>query len=323
MIELINSTYNTIKQGIICTPLELIDTIPGLEQLDLYLKLENRQETGSFKFRGVLSKLSQMKKEGINTKRLVVSSTGNHAAALIHASRQNDSNIVLFVPKTISESKLEHLRSFDAILKIEGENSAETEALAQQYANKNSLPFIHPYNDKHIIAGQGTIGIELMKQLPGLNAVFIPVGGGGLISGIASYLKHVNSSIKIIGCQPELAPEMALSVKQGGIVPPYNMSTLADGVAGGLDPDTITFPICKSLVDEFVLLSEEEIKHAVYLFYRFTQMIVEPAAVLSVAAIIKKRQSFKGGKLVAIISGRRIHESLFEQIINGYESDNQ
>jgi len=323
MTELINNAYNAINQEIICTPLVSCNTIPGLEQLDLYLKLENKQETGSFKYRGVLSKLAQMKKDGICTQHLVVSSTGNHAAALIHASRQNRCNIILFVPKTISESKLEHLRSFDAILKIEGENSAETELLAQQYANENSLPFIHPYNDEHIIAGQGTIGIELIKQLPGLDAVFIPVGGGGLISGIASYLKQINSSIKIVGCQPELAPEMALSVIKGEIVPPFNRATLADGVAGGLDPDTITLSICRSLVDEFVLLSEEEIKHAVYLFYHHMQMIAEPAALLSVAAVIKKRDLFRGKKLVAIISGKRISEYLFQQIIKDYESDNQ
>ncbi|HUS87489.1 MAG TPA: pyridoxal-phosphate dependent enzyme [Bacteroidales bacterium] len=323
MLELINNTYNAIKQEIICTPLLLCNTIPGLEQLDLYLKLENSQETGSFKYRGALSKLYQMSKEGIDTKGLVLSSTGNHAAAVIHALSRNRCNIVLFVPETISESKLEHLRTFDAILKIEGENSAETEALAQQYAYENSLPFIHPYNDKYIIAGQGTIGIELIKQLPGLDAVFIPVGGGGLISGIASYLKQINSSINIIGCQPELAPEMALSVKRGEIIPPFNRATLADGVAGGLDPNTITLPICKSLVDEFVLLSEEEIKHAVYLVYHHMQMIVEPAAVLSVAAVIKKKDFFNGKKLVAIISGKRISESLFKQIVKDHESDNQ
>lgn len=315
-----NQTYKRIKKEIKKTPLEYNSELSEKTSAKVYLKTENSQISGSFKFRGVISKLSYLRDLGITKEKIVTASTGNHAAAMALASQKMGFEPLIFVPESISTSKLEFLKQYDVEIIKKGTYSAETEILAAEYAKNRALKFLHPYNDPQIIAGQGTIAIELLEQLSEMDAVFVPIGGGGLISGIAQYLKSIKPKIKIIGCQPFNAPEMAESVKSGKIVPPSDKTTIADGVAGGLDPETITFEICQKYVDDFVLLTEDEIGHALYQIYKTTSQIVEPAAALSVAAILKKSIDFKGQNLVAILSGSRVNKSLFEEIINKYET---
>ena len=308
-------TYERIRKDIKETPLEYNQKISEKLASGVYLKAENKQISGSFKYRGAISKLTYLHKKGITSGSIVAASTGNHAAAVAMASEKMGFQPIIFVPESISDAKLNFLQQYQVKIIKKGAFSSETEILAAEYAKSKALAFLHPYSDKQIIAGQGTIAIELLKQLPKMDAVFVPIGGGGLISGIAQYLKSVKPKIKIIGCQPLNAPEMVESVKAGKIVSTSDKATIADGVAGGLDPDTITFNICQKQVDDYVLLSEEEISKALFLIYETTKQIVEPASALSVAAILKIADDFKSQNLVAILSGSRVNKALFNQII--------
>ncbi len=319
MLNKINATYKRIKEEIKKTPLEYNPELSEKTGAKVFLKTENKQFTGSFKFRGAISKLSYLRDLGVSNEKIVTASTGNHAAAVALASQKMGFKALIFVPETISKAKLEFLKQYDVEIIKKGSYSVETEMFAATYAQKMNLKFLHPYSDPQIIAGQGTIAIELLEQLPELDAVFVPIGGGGLISGIAQYLKSIKPEIKIIGCQPHHAPEMIESIKLGEIVQPSDKNTIADGVAGGLDPETITFNICQKYVDDYVLLTEEEIGYALYQIYKTTQQIVEPAAALSVAAIFKTAKDYKDKKLVAILSGSRVNKSLFDEIIKKYE----
>ncbi len=311
----IKDTYFRIKNEIRNTLLEFNEQISHKLNTNIFLKTENTQISGSFKYRGVINKLTLLLQQGATTSKIVAASTGNHAAAVALASEKMCFQAIIFVPENISQAKLEFIQQFQVEIIKKGSFSAETEQFSALYAKSKALPFLHPYNDTEVIAGQGTIGIELLEQLPELDAVFVPIGGGGLISGISQYLKSIKPKIKIIGCQPVNAPEMVESVRLGKIIPPSEKRTIADGVAGGLDPETITFDICKKYVDDYVLLTEEEISHALYLIYKTSQHIVEPAAALSVAAIFKSTADFKGKNLVAILSGSRVNKTLFEEII--------
>jgi len=308
-------TYKRIQKEINETPLEYNPKISKKLACRVYLKAENKQISASFKYRGVISKLTYLHEKGITSGSIVAASTGNHAAAVAIASEKMGFQPIIFVPESISDAKLNFLQQYQVQIIKKGAFSSETEILAAEYAKRKAIPFLHPYSDKQIIAGQGTIAIELLKQLPKMDAVFVPIGGGGLISGIAQYLKSIKPEIKIIGCQPLNAPEMVESVKAGKIVSTSDKETIADGVAGGLDPSTITFNLCQKYVDDYVLLSEEEIRKALFLIYETTKQVIEPAAALSVAAILKKANDYKNQNLVAILSGSRIDKALFNQII--------
>ncbi len=318
----ISESYKRIKNEIYKTPLEFNPDISNKTGANVFLKMENKQVSGSFKYRGAISKLSYLHQQGITEGKLVAASTGNHAAAVALASEKMNFEAIIFVPETISEAKFKFIQQYQIEIIKKGAYSAETEILAAEFAKNKNLPFLHPYNDSQIIAGQGTIAIELLEQLPQIDAVFVPIGGGGLISGIAQYLKSLKPNVKIIGCQPLNAPEMIESIKLGEIVSPSDKNTIADGVAGGLDPETITYDICRKYVDDYVLLSEEEISYALYQIYKTSNQIVEPAAALSVAAIFKKANDFKDQNIVAILSGSRINKALFNEIIKQYSPNN-
>ncbi len=321
MKNMVEETYKLIKKEIRKTKLIFNAEISETVGANVFLKMENTQISGSFKYRGVISKLNYLQQQGITKGEIVAASTGNHAAAVALASEKMGFSPIIFVPETISDTKLKFIQQYQIKLIKKGAYSAETEMIVAEYAESKSFPFLHPYNDPHIIAGQGTIAAELLEQLPKMDAVFVPIGGGGLISGIAQYIKLLKPEIKIIGCQPLNAPEMVESVKVRKIVPPSDKNTIADGVAGGLDPKTVTFDICQKYVDDYVLLTENEIRAALYKIYKTTKQIVEPAAALSLAAILKKAHNFKGKNLVAIISGSRIDKNLFVEITEHFKTN--
>lgn len=175
--------------------------------------------------------------------------------------------------------------------------------------------FISPYNDQTVIAGQGTIGLELFRQNKNLDAVFISVGGGGLISGIASYLKQKRPATQIIGCYPENAPIMHECIKAGKIIPVAEQPTLSDATAGNLEPGSITFPLCRDFIDHHVLVSEDEIKQALRLLADTERMIVEGAAGVALAAFLKMANSLKGKNVAIVLCGRNINFSKFIEVI--------
>ncbi len=303
-----------IKEYIRETPLEHDFFLSQLGNCSVFLKLENLQLTGSFKLRGAFNKLLTLSVRERETG-VVTASSGNHGAAFTYAAKKLGYHGVVVVPENVSPAKLDMLRLYDAELVFHGTDVADTETFARQMAKKQGKAFISPYNDPMIIAGQATVGIEIMRELDAIDAVFVPVGGGGLMSGIAGYMKSRNSKVRLIGCQPENSAVMYESVKAGRIVQMESKPTIADGSAGGIEEGSITFPICRDCVDEYILVSEEEIKEAIRLVLDKLFMLIEGAAALSVASFIKEKQRFKNKNVVLVISGKKISMDKLKKII--------
>jgi len=304
-----------IRRFIRETPLEYSPYLSRVADCNVYLKLENIQLTGSFKYRGAVNKILSLtgpeQKKGI-----ITSSSGNHGAAFTYAAKKLGCKGTLYLPENISPAKLEPIRLYGAEdIVFYGTDVVETEIFARQRAEKKASLYISAYNDPKIIGGQGTIAVELMRQMKRIDAVFAPIGGGGLMSGIAGYLKKTAPQVKIIGCQPENSPVMAESVKAGRIIEMVSKPTLADGSAGGIEPGAITFAICREYVDEYVLVSETQLEDALRLSLEKNHMLIEGAAALSMGAFLKKNEQFKGSEVVLIISGKKISIDTIKKIL--------
>jgi threonine dehydratase len=232
----------------------------------VFLKLENLQSTGSFKLRGVVNKILSLS-EADSQRLLVAASTGNHGAAFAHAMELFGLSGKLFMPTTSSAVKIENMRSTGVPFELVGEDCVEAEVYAHDFARDNDFVWISPYNDLEVVHGQGTIAVELVEQLQTFDVVLAPVGGGGLISGIAGYLKALAPSIEVIGCQPVNSCVMYESVEAGEILDIESLPTVSDGTAGGIEPGSITFDLCRRLVDDFILLEEAEIIAAMRLLH--------------------------------------------------------
>ena len=213
---------------------------------------------------------------------------------------------IVFVPEEASPSKVQAIERLGAQVRFFGQDCADTEAHAREYAAQNHMTFVSPYNDPQVIAGQGTIAVELARQLNPIGAVFASLGGGGLISGIAGYLKSVHPSVQIIGCSPENSQVMIESVKAGKILDLPSLPTLSDGTAGGIEAGSITYELCRMLVDEYVTVTEDEIKASMRLFMEAHHMLIEGAAAVAIAAYLKRRERFVGENVVIVICGANI-----------------
>ena len=312
----IEGVYDKIRAHLVRTPVKESPSLETLMGCRLYFKMENEQITGSFKLRGVLSKFQEILTEYGKPSQVVAASTGNHALAVCHVANSYGTSPVIFVPETISSSKLAKLQQPGVEIHQQGEQSGETEQIAIDYSRKHGIPLIHPYSDEAVIAGQGTIGLELAEQQEHMDQVYVPVGGGGLISGIAAYLKAVLPAVKIIGVQPKNASEMAESVAKGKIVEPSTLHTISDGTAGGLDPETLTYSYCKELVGEFVLVEEAEILNALKLIEVHLGLRVEPAAALALAGMLKNKEQAAGRSCTGIICGGNIAPEQYQQLVS-------
>jgi threonine dehydratase len=196
-----------------------------------------------------------------------------------------------------------------------GENSDETEQYVRKLSQTTDQIYVSPYNDEEVLAGQGTIGVELLRQFPEVEAVFVSIGGGGLIGGIASYLKAVNPKIEVIGCLPENAPAMYECIKAGKIIEVPERPTLSDGTAGGIEAGSITFGICQQCVDSYINVSEVEIMASMKLVIKHHHLIIEGSAGVAVAALIKSKERFKKKKVAIIICGGNVSEAVLKSLI--------
>lgn len=302
-----------IRKYIRETPVEYSPRLSGFGGSKVYLKLENLQVTGSFKLRGAMNKILSLsetdKKKGFTT-----ASSGNHAAAVAYALKQFGIKGIIYLPENTSWNKVEILRDQGAELEFYETDCAKTEKYARDMAKRKNMIFIPPYNDIKIIGGQATLGCEILRQTDNIDAVLVPVGGGGLISGIAGVIKSIDKNIRIIGCQPENSAVMHESVKAGKIIEMESFPTLSDGTAGGIEKGSITFDICKKYVDDFIIVTEEEIIEALKLILERHYMLVEGSAVLPVAAYLKSMEEFKNKTVVLIISGSKISLEQLKQI---------
>lgn len=287
------------------TPLEPSVWLGREGDCEVYLKLENVQITNSFKIRGAANKLLSLSDEE-RQMGIVTASTGNHGSAVAYLLKKFGWQGSIYVPENASSAKIDALRLLGADLRFHGTDGGETERHARQVAAESGRAYISPYNDPKIIGGQGTIAIELERRLEGIDSVFVPVGGGGLVSGIAGYLKSSDARIEIVGCQPCRSAVMYESVTAGQVLDLEWEATLADGTAGGMDPDTITFPICRDCIDEFILVEEDEIAAAIRSILEKHHCLIEGAAALTVASYLRVADRLKGRRVVLILSGARI-----------------
>jgi len=303
-----------IRRYIRKTPAEHSPFFSQMGNGTVYLKCENFQLTGSFKLRGAVNKiLSLSDKE--KSRGLMTASSGNHGAAFSWALKRFGLKGTIVLPEITSTTKIDALLLYGAGIIKHGDDCIKAERYGREAAEKRGLTYVPPYNDLQIIGGQGTVGIELLEQVTDIDCVLVPVGGGGLIAGIAGYLKSQNPDIAIIGCQPENSAVMHASIEAGRILDLESKPTISDGSAGGIEQDTITFPMCQELVDDFILVTEEEIISALRLILARHHMLVEGSAVLSVAAFIKQKTRFQRKTVVLILSGSKISPETLKKIL--------
>ena len=278
------------------------------------LKLENRQHTGSFKLRGAANKLYSLSAEE-RAHGVITASSGNHGLAVAHAAAKLDVPATIYLPQDASRRKLEKLRAFPVNLSLVPGDALAAEISARRAAATRGQPYISPYNDPQIIAGQGTIAVELLRQEPELNAVFATVGGGGLMGGIASYLKGTGRNVRTIGCQPERSAVMLASIHAGRIVEEEDsLPTLSDGSAGGIEENAVTFDLCRQYVDQWVTASEEEIAQAMRLVYDDTGERIEGAAGVAVAGLLQQGKRLAGQRLAVVVCGGNVDRETWQQV---------
>lgn len=284
------------------------------EKAQIYLKAENLQTTGSFKVRGAYYKISRLsdeqKKRGI-----IACSAGNHAQGVALSAQKNDIESAIFIPSTAPISKIEATRKYGAKIMLVDGVYDDAYAEAVKYQEETKGEFIHPFDDIDIIAGQGTIALELMEQLSDMEAVIVPIGGGGLISGVAYTVKMLNPKCKVYGVQASGAPSMLNSHLKHERLELASVSTFADGTAVKL-PGEHTFEICEQYVDEIVTVSEDEIANAVLALIEKQKLIAEGAGALSVAAAIFNKLPIEGKKTVCLVSGGNIDVNILSRVIN-------
>jgi threonine dehydratase len=276
-------------------------------------KAENFQLTGSFKIRGAASKMTSL---GLD-RGVITASSGNHGIASAQAAASIGQKLTVVLPETVAQAKLDKIRSFNVEVILHGEESGLAELHAQKEAVLRDLVYVSPYNDPEIVAGQGTIGLELLEQAGEVDNVFIAMGGGGLIGGIGAVLKSFSPKTRIYGVAAQNSAALAASMAAGRVVETEHLDTLADGVAGGMDEDSITLPLSMSVVDEVVTCTEAEIGFALKELAFKENQIVEGAAALALAGFLKVAESCKGQQNVVVLCGANFNRDKIFSILNG------
>ncbi len=283
---------------------------PGV---DLYLKTENLQITGSFKVRGAYYKMTKLSAEE-KQRGVIACSAGNHAQGVALAAQRNGIKAVICLPDGAPISKVEATKSYGAeVCLVEGVyDDAYQKAL--QLRDEKGYTFLHPFNDEDVIAGQGTIALEIAEQIPDLDAVLVPIGGGGLISGIAYTIKTLNPHVKVIGVQAKGAPSMKNAIEHGEVEELPSVSTIADGIAVK-KPGEITYEICSKYVDEIVTVTDDEISAAILALMEQHKLVTEGAGAVGVAAAMFNKVDLKGKKAVCVLSGGNIDVTILSRVI--------
>lgn len=305
LFQAITQAHVALRPQVAVTPLTHSSRLSAQAGCEVYLKCEHLQHTGSFKFRGASNKLRLLSEEQ-RKRGVIAASSGNHGQGVGLAGRMLGVPVTVYAASSASAYKLDAMRALGATVVTLDTDPLSVELEASRQAHVQGVPFISPYNDPEIIAGQGTIGMELFEQLPDLDAVFVAVGGGGMISGIGTALRHLKPSIEIIGCWPANAPTLQRSLEVGEIIEMEEQDTLSDGTAGGVEPDSITFPLCQRLLDRTVLVSEAEIRQAMRDTATYERWIIEGAAGVALAGMQKLAGEFRGKRVAVVLCGRNI-----------------
>jgi threonine dehydratase len=306
MQEEIQAAYQRIHPWVRETPLERSGNV--------YLKLEHLQHTGSFKFRGASNKIAMLTPEQAS-EGVIAASNGNHGLGVAAAAQMRGISAEVYVSTHVAPAKAERIKSLGATIRYAGDDPLTAELNARQAADNAGKVFISPYNDFDVMAGQGTIAIELERQLPSTDAVFIAVGGGGLIGGIGSYFKAVKPDIEIVGCWPETSPVMYECMHAGKVVEVAEQPTLSESTAGGLEPGAVTLDVCRRVIDRSVMVSEDEILAAMRGLLYAEHWIVEGAAGVALAAWQKEAGRYEGKNAVVLLCGRNCSPSVMKRLL--------
>jgi threonine dehydratase len=309
-----NDRIKAMEGGVRETPLDYSAIFSERTGANFLLKGEHLQRTGSFKMRGAMNKvlcLTEAEKE----KGIITASSGNHGMATTQAARVGGVEATIYLPESVSPLKHSNMKRLGTNTVLVPGNGLEAEKAARAAAEREGKTYVSPYADLDIIAGQGTVGLELAENCPDLAAVYVCVGGGGLISGIGSYLKAHRPDVEIIGCWPENAAAMHLCMKRGEIYDTPETHTLSDGSAGGVEEGAVTFPLCQQVIDRHLLISEAEIASAMRDMAATENFIIEGAAGVALAAALKTASDYQGRKIAVVVCGRNIALDTFRSVL--------
>ena len=312
--QLVREANERCQDHLLPTPLEHSMYLSDIIEGEVWLKLDSMQRTSSFKFRGAINKILSLTEAELD-RGIVSASTGNYALAVAEAMRIRNRRATIYVAKDIEPSRLGLLRSHGLDLVIHGEVAWDAEKEARRVGDEEGKIYVSPYNDPIVVGGQGTCGYEISQQLPDLDAAFLACGGGGLLTGSAGWLKSHNSDVEAFGVSPANSPVMYESMRTNKMVEMDTQPTLADTCAGGIDLDSITLDLCRRYVDEIVLLTEKEIEASIRLLFEQHRLVTEGSGALSIGGLLKRKERFKGKKVVAVVCGRNVNLKVFKKII--------
>jgi threonine dehydratase len=295
----VHAAHARIKGLIYETPLLPARNVGVAQGVNLFFKAENFQITGSFKLRGASNKLALL---GPGT-RAITASSGNHGIACSHAAQRTGAQLTVVVPEGVSAAKLAKIRSFGTEVILHGAHSGLAEEHARNLSLVQNIPYISPYNDADIIAGQGTAGLEMLRQHPGLDAVFVAMGGGGLVGGIGAVMKAVRPHTCVYGVAARASAALATVLAGGRLADVRHDDKLADGVAGGMDDDAVTLPIVRAVIDDVIWCDEDAIRGALRAFAHDENQIVEGAAALALAGFLQVADSLRGKNVAVVTCG--------------------
>ncbi|AAQ60914.1 threonine/serine dehydratase [Chromobacterium violaceum] len=310
LYQYILDAHRALRPQVAVTPLSHSPALSALTGCEVYLKCEHLQHTGSFKFRGASNKIRLL---DAASRRLGVAtvSSGNHGLGVALAGKLAGVPVTVYASAAASEVKLDAIRAHGAKVVVIDAPMLEVELEAARLAERAGLPFVSPYNDVDVIAGQGTIGMELAEQHPGLVAVFASVGGGGMISGIGSALEMMSPSTEIVGCWPRHSQALYQSMLAGEIVEYEELDTISDGTAGGVEPGAITLPIAQRVIGKTALVDEAAIKAAMRKIAEAERWIVEGAAGVAMAGLFQLAEAYRGRPVAVVLCGRNIKLETF------------
>jgi threonine dehydratase len=312
--QLVREAHQRTGNYLTPTPLEFSRYLSNEIQGEVWLKLDLVQRTASFKFRGAINKILSLTEEELD-QGVVSASTGNYALAVAEAMRLRGRVATIYVAKDIEESRLNLLRFHGLNLIIFGDRAWDAEKEARRVGDEEGKIYVSPYNDPLVVGGQGTCGYEISQQLPDLDAAFFACGAGGLLTGSAGWLKFHNPKVEAYGVSPANSPVMYESMRKNRMVEMETLPTLADTCAGGVDLDSITLELCQRYVDDILLLSEKEIEASIRLLFEQHRLVSEGSGALGVGGLLKRKEHFKGKKVVAVVCGRNIDLEVFKKII--------
>ena len=301
----------TVKGAVINTDFDVSRTLGEMFDCDVWLKFENLQFTAAYKERGALNKLASLS-EKERACGVIAMSAGNHAQGVAYHARRLNIPATIVIPSATPTVKVENTRKLGAKVILDGASFEDASAFAMTYGTMHGLTFIHPFDDPHVIAGQGTVALEMLEAVPDLDTLIVPIGGGGLISGVATVAKAINPKIRIIGVEAQLYPSMLNAIKHSHL--PVGGDTLAEGIAV-TTPGRITRPIIEKLVDDIVLVSEADLERAITLLITIEKTVVEGAGAAGLAAMMMDPRRYKGHKVGLILCGGNIDTRLLASVL--------